>query len=764
MTQLSKSVIEAPRTVPAVGTSLLSQVARLAGRMPFAVTLGFVVLAATIGAHSLPGGGVRQTRILFGAGYLALVQERHWWSPLTSVLFSGSVGSLVSALVVIAVVGGFAEHRMGTLRTIVAYLASSFVSVFAGVGLEILLTPGNPFWADHVRAFGSLDPVRPMVGVVMAASAFCGTLWRRRIRVVVFCIALVLVLYSGHPGNIYWFVSAVCGLAVGWLFHSPARRGRWTRSSHHEIRVLVSSVVAVTAAGPLVAILSPTRFGVLAPIAMLTNGDLVPDCDQPTFTRVCLQDFALDPVRHHTIVLGSLIPVAILLIAAYYLLRGRRGALWFAVAFNGILGLSSLVSFILLPIVRDATRRVPSQPHSWPGHFALAASAITPLAAAMLLLVLRRHFAVGPVFPRIQRLLRAIPGIDHQTPPGSRIGVAAPGSAALTRQLLAGDGESLSHIATWGGNSYWFTNSADAGLAYRVVGGVAVTSGGPFGRPAAYEEAVRGFARFCDDNGWHPVIYSADDRVLRPIARAMGWRTTTVAEEAVLDPTTWSTTGRKWQDVRTAVNKAKKAEITAVWTRFASLGLVEQTQIAEISEQWVAGKNLPEMSFTLGGLGEMADPAVHLMLAMDPTGRIEAVTSWMPFSRSGTVAGWTLDVMRRRYDAMNGVMEFLIHETMKRARAEGLTEVSLSGAPLARPHAAGPATPLDRTLERIGSVLESHYGFASLMRFKDKFQPSYRPLVMAYPDPALLGTIGIALMRAYLPTLSVRQVMRLLRS
>ncbi|HEU0257073.1 MAG TPA: DUF2156 domain-containing protein, partial [Microbacteriaceae bacterium] len=564
-------------------------------------------------------------------------------------------------------------------------------------------------------------------------------------------------------GDIYWFASAVCGLIVGSSFRPPARLGRWARSSHHEIRVLVSSVVAVTAVGPLVAILSPTRFGVLAPVALLTDGGVDPDCGRQAFTGHCLQDFALDPMRHHTIVLDSLIPVVVLLVAAYYLLRGRRAALWVAVVFNGALGLSSLVSFILLPIVRGTGRQASLATHSWPGHVALAASAITPLAAAVLLVVLRRHFALGPTLDRVRRLLLGGTGAWHHGNPAQGTLPGLEDGRARARRLLARDGGSLSHIATWGGNSYWFTDRADAGLAYRVVGGVALSAGGPFGRPAAYEEAVRGFARFCDDRGWRPVVYSADARVLQPVARAMGWRTMVVAEEAVLDPVTWSTRGKKWQDVRTAVNRAKKAGVTAVWTRFGALGLVEQTQIAEISEQWVAGKSLPEMSFTLGGLGELADAEVRLMLAVGPDGRVEAVTSWMPFSREGAVVGWTLDVMRRRRDAMNGVMEFLIEQTMERAREEGLAEVSLSGAPLARV-VQGPPTPLDRTLERIGSVFETRYGFASLMRFKSKFQPCYRPLVMAYPDPALLGTIGMAVLRAYLPTLSMRQAMRLLRS
>ncbi|KJK45158.1 hypothetical protein UK23_26875, partial [Lentzea aerocolonigenes] len=53
------------------------------------------------------------------------------------------------------------------------------------------------------------------------------------------------------------------------------------------------------------------------------------------------------------------------------------------------------------------------------------------------------------------------------------------------------------------------------------------------------------------------------------------------------------------------------------------------------------------------------------------------------------------------------------------------------------------------------------YGFRSLFAFKAKFQPSYRPMFMAYPDSAALPRIANAVSRAYLPHLNARQGIRL---
>jgi phosphatidylglycerol lysyltransferase len=50
-----------------------------------------------------------------------------------------------------------------------------------------------------------------------------------------------------------------------------------------------------------------------------------------------------------------------------------------------------------------------------------------------------------------------------------------------------------------------------------------------------------------------------------------------------------------------------------------------------------------------------------------------------------------------------------------------------------------------------------------LLAFKVKFQPEYRPLYMAYPDPAALPAVATALTRAYLPDLDTARAVELVR-
>ena len=97
-----------------------------------------------------------------------------------------------------------------------------------------------------------------------------------------------------------------------------------------------------------------------------------------------------------------------------------------------------------------------------------------------------------------------------------------------------------------------------------------------------------------------------------------------VAEEAVL-PCRTEFKGKKFQNVRTARNKATKEGIRTRWTSWAELDLTTIAKITALSEEWVAEKALPEMGFTLGGLEEMKVPGTRLLLAEAQDGTLHGV-------------------------------------------------------------------------------------------------------------------------------------------
>lgn len=369
---------------------------------------------------------------------------------------------------------------------------------------------------------------------------------------------------------------------------------------------------------------------------------------------------------------------------------------------------------------------------------------------------------VGPLFWAI--FIVAALWLMSRTDAGTR----AADAARLRALLRRNGGGTLGFMATWPGNVAWFSDDGESAVAYRVVNGVAITMSDPICTPENDGRVIREFAAFCDANSWIPVFYSVHPRYLS-VFDELGWQHTPVGEETLVRTTGLELTGKPWQKVRQALNRGIKEGLTTVWTSWDELPLATIAEINAISEEWVAEKELPEMGFTLGGMEELKDPDVRLMLAVGTDGRLQAVTSWLPVYRDGEVIGWTIDFMRRTDGSMNGVMEFLIASAALHMKEEGAEVLSLSGAPLAtKPLADGEEAPeptvMTRLLDFLAGTLEPAYGFSSLFRFKAKFNPEYETVSMAYPDPLALPTIGVAIGRAYLPEVSAKEAVALVRT
>ena len=345
--------------------------------------------------------------------------------------------------------------------------------------------------------------------------------------------------------------------------------------------------------------------------------------------------------------------------------------------------------------------------------------------------------------------------------------------ARARRTLLARGGSSIAAMGLWPGNDYWFSPDGSSYVPYRVINGVALTTGDPVGPAPERGTVVVAFAAFCESRGWVPCFYSATAG-LEGVCAVRGWSSVQVAEEAVLILGAVTFTGKRFQDIRTAMNKATRERLRVEWIDYPSAPLSTVLQIQAISEEWVAQQSLPEMGFTLGGLEQLSDPDVRCSVVMDESGGVHAVASWLPIhDGDASVSGWTLDFMRRRSDGFRHAVEVLIAQAALDFQAQGYAVLSLSGAPLARAEGkpTGPAgrrtTPagpdaLERLLDLVGTRLEPVYGFRSLLRFKAKFQPEYQPMYLIYADPTSLPAIARAVAKAYVPTASLGSLVRIL--
>ncbi len=835
-----------PATAPTPGTgepSLVRAGVRRTLAHFRAIPFTLAVLGVFLAAGAVTGSflaGPPASLLGFASVSAPGLQAGHWWSMFGSLFFATNLLAYVAASLMILLLLGLAERYLGTLRTAVFFFAGQYAAVTIFLLVTQLFRFAGDIWLGRMVDARLMGPYAAVLAVVLAASGLLPALWQRRLRIAVVSGALLLVLYSGHPGTVVGLAGALVGLTAGWWIQSDQSGLHRHRSTGSETRNLLALTVAIFAVGPLVTatVRSPT-----GPLAMLRDIVLNP---VPTLAQLqancggvvdvgCLAAGRAGFAGPLGLVL-AVVPVILLLICADGLRKGRRLALRIAVAVQlAVASLAAVYLFLIASIPHASGRHAGAVLGSGIVH--ILPLVAVPLLLSGLLWANRRQFRVETEPGSRRSLALAVGGTwlvlacsysaawlasGGMERDGGLLGLAAelarqylplpiPGNfdrvfmgrsaveaflfgasgiifwivclAAVWLALLrrapgtgtaAGDrevarglirqgGDSLSWMALWEPNKYWFMPDRSGGVAYQQHGNVALTLAGPFGRADSHPETAAGFLRYCAEHALIPCFYSCTDE-LWPLMRSRGFRRVAVAQETRLAVRELEFKGKDWQNVRTALNRAAKTGVRAVWGRFGDLPAPLRTQLSEVSEDWAAQKQVPEMGFTLGGIDELNDDEVLCCLAVDADGRVQGATSWLPVFEDGRLVRWTLDFMRRSHDAFPGVMEFLIASAVLEHR-KTVEVISLSGSPLAQ-DAAVSGTPegLAGILDVVGRALEPVYGFRSLASFKSRFKPEYLTLYMYYEDPLHLPAIGRALSRAYLPGLSVRQSARLLRT
>lgn len=752
-----------------------------------------------------------------------LPADAHMWHFLTAGLTAAHPWTLVVFTVGAAMFALPAEHVLGSRRFAAAAAAAQGVVMPAACILGAAVErAGFNLWGPDLVNEVYLSPAAWVFGPAAFATAMMNVLWRRRLRLLMVALSATLVLYAGTLSA----VAALTAVLVGWFagvlavgFTRPNRR-----VSLRESRVLVAALFTSVCVGPVVTALNPGAQGPFAGVSALmwepavAAREVAQACVDPASTA-CRQAVAVNQQHGVGPLLLNLVPLALALVLAFGLVRGRRLAWGAAVVFSAasiaVIAWQALFDapsvspnlaintvLIVLPwtvalVVLGWNRRRFTVASSWrPGLRPLIAAFVATAAAWIGgAFVLRDGFMAEPTVAAVLAELvyrYAPPAVSvqlaHHVFPQSaaawalyewvgivfwavalwaavRVLTSAPSAAherdreRARRIFHSGTGDHLAAMGLWDANSYFFTevSGGEGYVAYRVAQGVAVTVGGPVhAGPVSCDAVAEAFEQFAATQGWRVAWYSVDDSFQRP-----GFKRIHVAEESVLSAQNVEFRGKKFQNIRTARNRAEKEGVQAVWTSWAEADLDVREKIAALSEDWVADKALPEMGFTLGTVEELRDPDTKLLLAVGDDGRLHGVTSWLPVYEDGTLVGYTLDFMRRDADGFRPVIEFLLAEAAVKASEQGLSWVSLSGAPLARSDEATDF--LEILLDKAGATIEPLYGFRSLAASKYKFHPEHRGWYLAYDDELALPAIGLAVVHCYLPDMKAADAAAVVR-
>jgi len=296
--------------------------------------------------------------------------------------------------------------------------------------------------------------------------------------------------------------------------------------------------------------------------------------------------------------------------------------------------------------------------------------------------------------------------------------------------------DSLAYFALRRDKSAFFSASGRSFLAYRVVGGTAIVTGDPIGDPAERSELIAEFRRVAHAKAWRVAIAGAATEAL-PDYTELGFKSLYLGDEAFVVPQRFSLDGRPIRKVRQSVTRLVKAGYRVELLAPDEVDPALRDELRSVSEEWRG--RWPERGFTMAMDALFAYPDTMLAIAKDPDGRVGGFLQLVPAPACG---GYSLASMRRRRETPNGLMEFLIVETIAWARERGVREVSLNFSVFAE-YLRGKGV-----LRVVLLKLDRLFQLERLHSFNRKFFPEWRRRYFCFERWSDLPVAGLAYLHA----------------
>jgi lysylphosphatidylglycerol synthetase-like protein (DUF2156 family) len=323
-------------------------------------------------------------------------------------------------------------------------------------------------------------------------------------------------------------------------------------------------------------------------------------------------------------------------------------------------------------------------------------------------------------------------------------------ACALVRQYGR---DTLSYFHLRADRMYLFTPDGSGFVSYKVRGSVALLGGDPIAPPGRSAEVVRHALAELAAAGLAPCVVGASQAAMR-VYRAAGLRAVKIGEEAVIDLPSFDA-ARLGKKVRRAARAVAAHGVEIQIGTMASLDSAVVGQCREVSAAWLQAHGGMEQGFSMtSGPLPAPDDQAHMVVAgvlpqPDGSRRLLGFLTLAPVPAGG---GLSLDHMRRRPEAPNGLMEALIIRAAEYFRDRSSTSLSLNFAVCSDkecPEGEGTALYTARSVlfEGVRSL-----PMRSLYQFNKKFEPAWSSRYLVYGRPASLLSAMYVAVRAELST------------
>lgn len=752
-------------------TNNLHKIVGIITKIPTTLSLILITLAMGLYSKAL-WNSAEQSGLVDKFGYgLEAIKNGEFSNIFTGAFISPEPWMYITVMIPLLIGGGYLEYRYGALKMIVALIASHVFSVLFVAGILLIFSNLNVGWAVELSKTYDVGMSNAAFGALGAATAGLAVSLKIRLRVGVSLFLLAMILFSGSIWDLTHFTAFIFGITIGpWIIGSSIKLKK-PAIKNIDKRIVTSMIVLFIAIANIITKVYPGNGGLLAfndPNAVHTVSAAILLVSSAVYMLI---SYGLYRGRYYAWVV-SLVMAIIIVLSSFF---EPNNSLF---VFDLIVGLSLLVMLI---VFKDSFKVKANKATAKQLIFASLITALIIFATHVILI-----YALKQSFSPTPNLTDSLKESLHQTV-GIPESVLVPKNTTArlitefidtfwvvyllimmsaliistsrnhnnkisvkdyTNLLQQKGGSNIAWMGTWPQIKYWANPTKTTIIAYRLINNVAIVLSDPIGSYQSTTKALKQFDEYCYKRGWEPAYFSVSTKT-KNYLKSCGYNAVPIGEDTIIKLPSLEFTGKSWQSVRSAINKAGKLGISMKTINYKDAPLAIKDQLHAIADSWVADKSLPEMGFTLGTLEQAKDPAVIMNIAVDSDGTVHGMTSWLPIYGKSKQIGWTIDIMQRRLSkqTMPGVIEYLIAQSAMDFKNQGYDCISLSAAPLASNK--DPSGALEKLLQFMSIRLEPYYGFKSLYNFKKKFNPVHSSIYLCYKDPAKLPAISMAITKAY---------------
>lgn len=306
---------------------------------------------------------------------------------------------------------------------------------------------------------------------------------------------------------------------------------------------------------------------------------------------------------------------------------------------------------------------------------------VTAAHAWMALVLLVAGFGARVVFvDALGNAFMILAGVALMWPTAARPNPAD--RAKVWALVSATSGDPVAPFALQSLKCHHFNEAGSAAIAYRTRCGYAVVSGDPIGDEAQFPDLVHDFVGMCHAWGWRIVVLGCSQHRLdlwsdvAVVGQAL--RPVPIGRDVVIDVAGFDMAGRKFRNLRQAVQRTRNSGIT---TEIVAEQDLDRDLLGELTELLLASPSGSRtergFSMILDGALEGRHPGIQLIVARDAHGRVQGFHRYAMAGRGSDIS---LDVPWRRRGAPNGIDERLTVDMIDAAKQQGAVRLSLAFA------------------------------------------------------------------------------------